>query len=308
MFLHLTLQEYLSALYWSQQTRQKLKDDFLKKGNILRYIDNCAGFAFQNNGKDIKCESVHWPILLFLAGLTKLSHPFSFKLIPNKEKLHENYIVALCQFGFEAQSLQILSTMLSSRKVEMNDFDDFDSLAMFLIGYCIANSDNTTVWAFTSRCTSRFSIISDGLYYSLNKNTDWNARHNQPSVHLTISVKCLQSVPRIHLLTSVTSEFSLYYYTILDTRLDSGEAFSLFQSFSHLFPRLVVLKLPALSFILTDSPQLPQSLVSIRGMTLPNYNVLLDNLHEYPALEDLEIDNNQDWKLLVLLDYTCVHN
>ena len=301
MFLHLTLQEYLSALYWSHQTQQKLRDDFLKKENISRYMDNCAGFAFQNDGKDNdECESVHWPHILFLAGLTKLSCPFSLELIPKKEHLRASYIVSLCQLSFEAESLQILSTMLSSRKVEMNGFHVYDSLDMFLIGYCIANSDNTTIWAimqdpckkcefkFTNIITcTHFSMVSDGLYYSLNS-TDWNARRSQPSVHLMISVKCLQDIPRIHLLTSVTSELSLY-----DEKLNSGEGFSLLQSISHFFPRLVVLELPMLSFIQTDSPQLPQSLVSIRDLTLPHYKVLLDNLYEYPALEDLEIRSTE---------------
>ena len=89
--------------------------------------------------------------------------------------------------------------------------------------------------------------------------------------------------------------------------LNSGEGFSLLQSISHFFPRLVSLQLPILSFTLTDSPQLPQSLVSISDLILPHYKVSLDNLHEYPALEDLDIYNRiyQDRKMLVL-DYTHV--
>ena len=145
-------------------------------------------------------------------------------------------------------------------------------------------------------------MISDGLYYSLNT-TDRNARPSQPSVHLRIYLKCLlQDFPRIHLLTSITSKL----YGVYDQELNSGEGFSLLQSLSHFFPRLVSLQLPTLSFILTDSPQLPQSLVSISGLTLPHYNVLLDNLHEYPALEDLEIYAHMyqlDWEMLVLCNY-----
>ena len=304
MFLHLTLQEYLSALYWSQQTQQQLRDEFLKEGNILHHMDKCAGFAFQNNGKDNDyCETVHWPHLLFLAGLTKLSHPFSLELIPREEHLDDNYIVSLCQLSFEAESLQILSKFFSLRMVEINSFHLYDSLDIFLIGYCIANSDDTTIWAirdykqfrisaagsfkFTKIITcTHLSMVSDGLYYSLN-NTGWNARRSQPSVHMKIPVKCLQDIPRIHLLTSVTSELSFY-----DEKLDSGEGSSLLYSISHFFPRLVSLQFPKLSFILTDSSQLPQSLVSIRHLTFPHYKVLLDNLHEYPALEDLDIYNS----------------
>ena len=316
MFLHLTLQEYLSALYWSQQTEQQLKDDFLKEGNTLHYMDICEGFAFQNYGN--KCESFHWPHILFLAGLTKLTCPFSHELIPKKVKLHRSYVISLCQLGFEAQSPQILRTMLSNRKVEipMLFYHPYGVLDVFLLGYCIANSDNTTVWAlggprkengltvtFTdlkNKCMC-YSMISDGLYYSLNT-TDWNARPSQPSVHLQISAKCVfQDTPRVHLLTSVTSEL----YIINDQQLNSGEGFSFLQSLSHFFPRLVVLHLPKLSFILTDSPQLPQSLVSIRHLTLPHYKVLLDNLHEYPALEDLDINEQhlQDQLMLVLQNY-----
>ena len=315
MFLHLTLQEYLSALYWSQQTQQQIMDDFLKEGNILRHMDKCASaglHTFQNTGKDNdECESVHWPHILFLAGLTKLSHPFSLELIPKKENLHDYYTVSLCQLSFEAHSPQILSTRLSSRKVVQMIRGD-DALDAFLLGYCIANSDNTTIWhiksyrieigIFTTTMTcTHFSMISDGLYYSLNT-TDWSARPSQPSVHLHIPLKCLlQNIPRIHLLTSVTSELYGIYYE----KLNSGEGFSLLQSIFHFFPRLELLHLPELSFILTDSPQLPQSLVSIRHLTLPHYKVLLDNLHEYPALEDLEIYTYmyEDFQMLVPQKY-----
>ena len=305
MFLHLTLQEYLSALYWSQQTHQQLRDEFLKEGNILYRMDRCAGFPFQNNAKRKDyCESVHWPHILFLAGLTKLSYPFSFEFIPKEENLYYQEVDFLCQLSFEAQSPQIMSTMLSNRKVEISG--RFDALGLFLIGYCIANSDNTTIWAiswklymyddpekirpvFTISCATIacLSIISDGLYYSLNT-TDWNAR---PSVHLEICLECLQNIPRIHLLNITTVTSRLVLDSIHSQKLNSGEGFSLLQSISCFFPRLVSLQLPALSFILTDSPQLPQSLTSIRDLTLPHYKVLLDNLHEYPALEDLDIYN-----------------
>ena len=147
-------------------------------------------------------------------------------------------------------------------------------------------------------------MISDGLYYSLNT-TGWNARPSQPSVHLTVfDLKCLQNIPRIHLLTSITSRLNY-----AEGYENSSEGFSLLQSISHLFPRLIVLQLPLLSFILTDLPQLPQSLVSIRHLTLPHYKVLLDSLHEYPALEDLEIYGTymyQCWKMLVLLTHNRV--
>ena len=304
MFLHLTLQEYLSALYWSNQTQQQLRDEFLKKGNILSRMDRCGGFAFNSEKKKNYCESDHWPHILFLAGLTKLSHPFPLGLIPKKKRLYLGYIYFLCHLSFEAKSPQILSTMLSSRNVDpFVHFDPsgrhIDTFGLFLLGYCIANSDNTTTWdirdlryckqdnrhtvfATFTICTC-FSMISDGLYYSLNTTA-------RPSVQMEIYWYCLlQNIPRINLLTSVTSQL----YGIDGQKLKSGDGFSLLQSISHFFPRLLLLELPILSFILTDSPQLPKSLVTIRDLTLPHYKVLLDNLHEYPALEDLEIRSNE---------------
>ena len=59
--------------------------------------------------------------------------------------MHESYVnvIPLCQLSFETQSPQILSTMLLGRKVvQMRD----DALDIFLLGYCIANSENTTIW------------------------------------------------------------------------------------------------------------------------------------------------------------------
>ena len=313
IFLHLTLQEYLSAHYLSQQ---RLRDDFLpKQGNIFcpMYMENCAGIVSANDDKPNDYHKfVHWPHFLFLAGLTKLGHPFPFELIPKETYLYVSYVISLCQLSFEAQSPQILSTMLSNRQVEIIN-RDYDALPLFLLGYCIAHSDSTTIWIITNRneyiriemghplllisetniCTY-YSMISDGLFYSLNT-TDRNAR---PSVHLQIPVKCLlQNISWIHLLTSVTLKLYISY----DQKLNSSEGLSLLQSLSYFFPRLVSLQLPKLSCILTDSPQLPQSLVSIRNLTLPHYKVLLDNLHEYPALEDLEIHAHmyQDWPMLV---------
>ena len=308
MFLHLTLQEYLSALYWSQQTQQPY---LLKKGNILQHIYKCAGFADENN---YYCESVHWPHLLFLAGLTKLNHPFSLENIPKKEYLYDldRYLGFLCQLSFEAQSPQILSTLLLRRKVAIR-CNHHDKLSLFLIGYCIANSDNTSFWTImpnylpknkpkSTICTC-ISMISNGLFYSLST-TGWNERHSQPSVNLRIPVKCFQSVRRIDFLTNVTSELYRFY----GEEVNSGEGFSLFQSFSHFFPKLVVLELPKLSYILTDSPKLSQSLVSIRHLTLPHYNVLLGNLHEYPALEDLVIYNSIYQVYLSIYEMLVVQN
>ena len=67
-FLHLTLQEYLAAVHYSQQcdnleqlTQLLTRDDLFPLSSFLQYY-----------GKKRK-RTIHWPVVLFLAGRTQLS-------------------------------------------------------------------------------------------------------------------------------------------------------------------------------------------------------------------------------------------
>ena len=66
-FLHLTLQEFLAAFYFSQQSPQELVE-LMKKPDLFPIK------VLVQEGIDHKKESIiyHWPVLMFIAGLTQL--------------------------------------------------------------------------------------------------------------------------------------------------------------------------------------------------------------------------------------------
>ena len=63
-FLHLTLQEYLAALYWS-------KLDSMETTRVVSESDLFPLTTLVSEGIEEK-SGFHWPALFFLAGLTKL--------------------------------------------------------------------------------------------------------------------------------------------------------------------------------------------------------------------------------------------
>ena len=72
-FLHLTIQEYLAALYISQQcsspeqlSQLLTQDDLFPLNNFLQY------YGVKRKPK-LCLSATHWPVVLFVAGRTKLS-------------------------------------------------------------------------------------------------------------------------------------------------------------------------------------------------------------------------------------------
>ena len=134
-FLHLTLQEYLAAVHYSQQcdspeqlTQLLTRDDLFPLGSFL-----------QHYGKKRK-QTIHWPAVLFLAGRTQLS---GVPLDHLKAGLHDSSVdVSLLHLLYETQCPQLIqSTLVTSRKYI--SAHGRSALDWFVIGYCIANSTST---------------------------------------------------------------------------------------------------------------------------------------------------------------------
>ena len=134
-FLHLTLQEYLAAVHYSQQcdspeqlTQLLTRDDLFPLGSFL-----------QHYGKKRK-QTIHWPAVLFLAGRTQLS---GVPLDHLKAGLHDSSVdVSLLHLLYETQCPQLIqSTLVTSRKYI--SVSGRSALDWFVIGYCIANSTST---------------------------------------------------------------------------------------------------------------------------------------------------------------------
>ena len=104
-FLHLTLQEFLAALYFSQQTPQEVVE-LMKKPDLFPIM------VLVQEGIHHKKETIiyHWPVLMFIAGLTQLKGvPFAvftslFRFKGDKEYTECQYLSSsLCHLLFEAQ-------------------------------------------------------------------------------------------------------------------------------------------------------------------------------------------------------------
>ena len=134
-FLHLTLQEYLAAVHYSQQcdspeqlTQLLTRDDLFPLSSFLRHY-----------GKKTK-NSIHWPVALFLAGRTQLS---GVPLDHLKAGLHDFTVdVSLLHLLYETQCPQLIQSTLvtSGQYISVHGRSALD---WFVIGYCIANSTST---------------------------------------------------------------------------------------------------------------------------------------------------------------------
>ena len=146
-FLHLTLQEYLAAVHYSQQCdndEQQLSHILGRKG--LFPLNNFRKYYGKKREKSSSSSATHWPAVLFLAGRTQLSG-----IGPNllKAGLHEHdsrdtssVDVSLLHLLYETQCPQLIqSTLVTSRKYI--SVSGRSALDWYVIGYCIANSTST---------------------------------------------------------------------------------------------------------------------------------------------------------------------
>ena len=169
MFLHLTLQEYLSALYWYHQPQQQQTDIIhsLLKNTLIAWIYGCD----QDISSEFE-EIQHWPHLLFLAGLTKLNS-ISLELISDSI-----YVIGpICQLLFESQSPQKVSEVVGHYRWidEVDTYSVTSQFDWFVIGYCIATSNTNSSWNIELESLHNLQLLSDGLRYSKKYlNLDWS--------------------------------------------------------------------------------------------------------------------------------------
>ena len=173
MFLHLTLQEYLAAVYWSHQSRYRLIVDLF----LLQLVFNPIAFYGDDPENAIPDQ---WSFFIFLAGLTKVEY---FPMEVMIDDAHEMVAFMDCQLLFEAQAPQTVSKLYAHRRIVI----PYDSLSTFLfsIGYCIANSDSTTSWYLPLHLYNLHMLVK-GLQFSLN-DLDSQERHGPSAVNLSIT-------------------------------------------------------------------------------------------------------------------------
>ena len=271
-FLHLTLQEYLAAFYWSQ-----LHPDQQPRLFLDSQITNCLTYD------RIKSEP-HRPFCLFFAG-----HSKNIQQMITTKKM---FIPLMCELFFEAQSLDpFFANTIATMPVKYTNNTVIDMLSSplgsFSLAYCfIKNSDNTSTWSLTIKDMKHLQRLADGMHSALG-GTDWDESYG-PTVrmHLTHNVNdILQVFPRLYPFTK-----SITILNLSGDLNDKGAV--IMNNLSYYCPRLTSLLITRNSSqqALTKVFHLPQPVdLSEVTLYLPYDDELLDNLHHYQAVTDLHL-------------------
>ena len=131
-FLHLTLQEYLAALYWSTLQSSIISELFLK----LRFLP--VPIYYSENHTD------HLPALFFYGGLTnikdtEMQEALLFHCHSRKDLMSYNFRRLL----FESQNSEYISSLLTEDTFYIEIISHMES---YVTRYCIANSSSAALW------------------------------------------------------------------------------------------------------------------------------------------------------------------
>ena len=149
-FLHLTLQEYLAALYWSTLPSVNTSYLFLESSllPVSTFIETKGEF-----------HNVHLPALLFYGGLTKVKGTPLEELLSNNHSCTYNFLSLL----FETQNIEYISSVLTDRTYEMKIKSHMES---YVTGYGIANSSSTALWDIDIKETRFIKTLINGVNHA----------------------------------------------------------------------------------------------------------------------------------------------
>ena len=199
-FLHLTLQEYFAALKYSnecsssQQLSELLTEE--KPWSLKRFLEHYgkkesppkAHQLSKYRSSDIVEENIpafsHLPLLLFIAGRTKLQG-ISASLL--QASLHDRAYscetivdVSLLHLLYETQSTELIQSTLITSQRYLSACGN-SALDWFVIGFCIANS--TSTWKVDKRLHINFQGI-DHLPMGLKLTSESNYANNIVCLHI----------------------------------------------------------------------------------------------------------------------------
>ena len=244
--------------------------------------------------KNVK-KITHWPVLLFIADLTQLTHITELITQWAGKLSHDGVILAhpaLCQLLFECQSPQLVSTVFSGRRVGPYNLKITSPLDWFVIGYCIAHCDTTSSWrVYLENSIQCLQAFSSGLHYS--STTTTHCRIEKPGSLTELDILVVEN----NLISPFLEAFhSLYPYTQAITILhlngdlhSDDKGFPVLQELSHYCPKLRTLTLPTLHPPYSSLPHLPHTLDTL-DITLPlmkDDSVLGRHLQQYNSLKHL---------------------
>ena len=151
-FLHLTLQEYLAALYWSTLSSENISHLFLESSllPVSTFIETEGKF-----------HNVHLPVLLFYGGLTKVKGTPLEEILTNNHSCTYNFLSLL----FETQNIEYISSVLTDRTYKMKIKSHMES---YVTGYGIANSSSTALWDIDIKEPRFIKTLVNGVNHATN--------------------------------------------------------------------------------------------------------------------------------------------
>ena len=197
-FLHLTLQEYLAALYWSKLSSEEVFPLFTETGTLPVKIYISVDFWAEDKYRQ-EYSNIHWPVLHFYGGLTGVvGTPLENIFVDMKSSSVNHNVLYLL---FESQNPEYISTVLKDTEYGI---DIYSKLEGYITGYCISHSSSTARWRILvdydllpSMLSSTTSSTIGGMISSLDINpvTDFS--------------KCLQMLYQLEKHTKALSYLSL---------------------------------------------------------------------------------------------------
>ena len=127
-FLHLTLQVYLAALYWS-----KCGED------VSGLFEQTGALPIKEYLKKKTAPDIHWPALHFYAGLTGILRTPLEEIIRSNQSTEYNYLYLL----FECQCAELVSSVFKEDVIESTVRSHMEA---YVTGYCIARSCVSSRW------------------------------------------------------------------------------------------------------------------------------------------------------------------
>ena len=177
-FLHLTLQEFLAAIYWSQRSADDLTT-LLKQTHLFPIHDFINKRSIKITSRPPEGKHIqHWPVLIFLAGIGGICSNIIVDYISEYIKHSQELIIYpnICKLLYETQSPQLIAKVLHNGLCHLQTSNStpepHSMLEYFEIGYCIACSGSECTWGMShfenSKCLNTFTLgLKEGSKVSI---------------------------------------------------------------------------------------------------------------------------------------------
>ena len=198
-FLHLTLQEYLAALYWSKLSSEKVSPIFTETGTIpvKEYI---SGDILAEDKYRQEYSNIHWPVLHFYGGLTGVvGTPLENILVGMKSSSVNHNVLYLL---FESQNPEYISTVLKENKHEVKINS---KLQGYITGYCISHCSSTAKW----KINDKNNHLLQSMISSTSSSSMGGMINDLSISEVTDYSKCFQMLYQLEKHTKALSDLSL---------------------------------------------------------------------------------------------------